>query len=282
MGTSKKQEVHVMFPAVQTVHVTINPKQEACVVMPAKQEVALMFPAKQTANVAFMSKQKVNLMMPGYSETPELEIIEGPTAPIVGQSSAYIAWTTSTAAYHRVRHRGEGQGDDDWIVTDFSAEASTDAYVHVTSIPCAYEIREYQAQSCLIGDGTQATDWTPETPDTFDLVRVNDIILSNFNVTKMPFPPDSAQVLCEADDGEKATNCKIKTRWKKSGGSWTTHPNFSTPSTTPTQIFYNLTLKPSTAYIYEIKKADLCNNESAWGDQHGFSTTAGNEIYNQW
>ena len=162
----------------------------------------------------------------GYSP---LEITDGPTTPgaHIGQSVVRILWTTNTAAYHRARYKGQGNGG--YITTSWSGSPSTDANVYVAGIACTYEIHEYQVQSCLVGDGSQATDWTPETPNTFDMVRVNDIILSNFDAYKQAFPPPgSTWVKCDATDNyDKATNVKIKTRWKEEGGGWTEHPNFN-------------------------------------------------------
>jgi len=111
-------------------------------------------------------------------------LMTGPSA-VPGVTTAMIYWTTDIPAYHRARVKISGGA---WSYSAWSITPSTNAAVPLSGL-VPENMRHYvDVQSCVVGDGSAAFDWTPADDSFyFNTLCSGTFGMANWSATKGGF-----------------------------------------------------------------------------------------------
>lgn len=182
------------------------------------------------------------------------EILTGPVAtPDI--TSALIEWITSVPAYHQVRSREVGAAS--WSESSWTLAPSTSAAVTISPLAAEHTEHEYQVRSCLVGDGSAATDWTPAAPDTFYTLCYI-FSYDSFLTGKNFF--GTAYIYWET-----ATPTTTQSRWKIYGNTiWNNGTNNFNYTTAHTSTFIGMDMTPGRKYEVQVYGENQCGWSPGW------------------
>ena len=134
-------------------------------------------------------------------------------------TSCVVDWETDIVAYHRVRYKKPG---DSWTTTDWSASKTTIAAVTLTPLEGQHIEYIYDVQSCDVGDGSAAFDFTPgdDTSSFFTLCNTP-FVFSDFDVTLYKIGTTThLKFWWKADNATGYEKTEKLVKWLLIGSSW--------------------------------------------------------------
>jgi len=198
-------------------------------------------------------------------------LTDGPYAT-PGLTTCQITWTTNVAAYHRTRHRKIGT--DDWIVSDWSPEASTEASVDLSNLDPERWLHYYDIQSCLVGDGSAAFDWYPGDNSKYFYTTCSlPIVYYDFDVGKGGIPGYEYLKLSWKTQADRKND---EARWKiEPYGGWNYLDRTSSRNTLHYCADYGFRFENG-SYAWQCRNTTMCNEQGDWSEEQGFLYYNGN------
>ena len=191
----------------------------------------------------------------GTSFEPAVPTITSGPSVTPDITSALVEWETAVPSYHQVGFREVGAAS--WTLSAWTASPSTSAAVTISPLAGEHTEHEYQVRSCLVGDGSAATAWTPATPDTF-YTLCDSFSYGGFLVGKNFF--GTAHIYWET-----ATPTTTQSRWKIYGNTfWNNGTNNFNYTTAHTSTFISMDLTPGRKYEVQVYGENQCGWTPGW------------------